>query len=66
MDGTKSAQYKASKKWNGENLKTVAASVRSEIADQFKTCCRNNGTTPHAVLKEFIIDYIEKYSGPVE
>lgn len=66
MDGTKSAQYKASKKWNGENLKTVAATVRVDIADQFKTCCRNNGTTAHAVLKEFIQEYINKYSGPVE
>lgn len=56
---TKDAQYKAAKKWNAANMKTVAATVRADIAESFKTACINNGTTAHAVLKQFIQEYIE-------
>lgn len=55
---------KARKKWNAENMTTLACGVRKETAEQFRETCRRNGTTAHAVIKEFVLDYIAKNPGP--
>ncbi|MDE5992316.1 MAG: hypothetical protein K2G87_04625 [Oscillospiraceae bacterium] len=57
-----SEKKKASnRKWDKENMKTVACFIRKEDAELFKKICNENGTTPAQHLKRHITEVIEKY-----
>jgi hypothetical protein len=45
---------KAVAKWNGNNMKTVAATVKIEIVEAFDQKCKAAELTRHAVLLEYI------------
>lgn len=53
------AQRRATDKWQAKNLTNVAARVRREAAEEFKAAAQAAGTTPNALLKAFIEDYIK-------
>ena len=54
------ADKRAHAKWNAENMKAVATTIRREIADDFRAACEKNGTTMHQELKKFIENYISE------
>ena len=43
-----------------EQRKLVGANLPSSIAKECDECCKKNGVSRYSVLKQFIIDYIEK------
>ena len=51
----------SNRKWDKENMKTVACFIRKEDAELFKKICNENGTTPAQHLKRHIADVIDKY-----
>ena len=53
------AQRRATDKWQAKNLTNIAARVRRETAEEFKAAAQAAGTTPNALLKGFIEDYIK-------
>ena len=59
------AQRRAQNKWDAANMTIVACKVRREIADCFKATAKANGTTPNALLREWIAAYTAK-QGPEE
>lgn len=54
------AQKKASAKYHRENIASLACRVRKEQAEQFKVYCESKGTTANAVLREYVLECIEK------
>ena len=55
------SNIRARRKWDAENMKSVTATVRADIADEFASLCRANGETMHSVLKKAIEDYISEH-----
>ena len=56
------AERKYSKEYarEKEQRKLVGANLPISIAKEFDECCKKNGVSRYSVLKQFIIDYIEK------
>lgn len=54
------AQKKASKKYQEKNIASLACRVKKEQAEAFRQYCEASGTTPNAVLREFVLSCIEK------
>lgn len=54
------SKYDAQIKYAKNNLVKLAIDVKPEIRENFKKSCIANNTTPSAVLKNFVNDYIEK------
>lgn len=52
------AQRKAKAKWQAENLTNVAARVRREVAEDFKTAAKRDGTTPNELIRGWIAAYL--------
>ncbi len=50
----------ANNKWDKENMKIVACKLRKEHAEQFKQYAKDNGTTPNALLKAYVLKTIGK------
>ena len=46
--------------WNKENMKTVGANVKKEVAEQFAAIADRRGTKPSALVREFILDTVER------
>jgi len=46
--------------WNKENMKTVGANVKKEVAEQFAAIADRRGTKPAALVREFILDTVER------
>lgn len=53
-------KFISQKKYMKENLVKLGIDVKPEIREQFRKACEANDTLPSRVLKEFVIDYIEK------
>lgn len=47
-------------KWDKAHMTIVACRVTKEKATAFKEACRENGTTPNAVLLQRVNEYIEE------
>lgn len=45
-------------KWNKNNMTTIGCTLKTEEAVLFKLFCKDQGKTPHTVLKEFILECI--------
>lgn len=52
--------YEAQKKYAKNNLVKLGIDVKPEVREQFKKACKENGTKPTKVLKEFIDNYIKE------
>lgn len=56
------ARKAANAKWDKENMSTLACKVKKEEAAAFKEHCAQQGKTSNTVLKEFVLETIEKDS----
>jgi len=56
------AQKRASAKYQRENIASLACRVKKEQAAAFKAYCEAQGKTGNAVLREFVLECIEKRS----
>ena len=56
-EGNKKAM-EARKAWNKENMKTVGANMRKEDVDKFRRIAEERGTTPSAMIKEYVLAVI--------
>ena len=54
------SQRRATAKWQAENMTNVAARVRREVAEEFKTAAKEDGTTPNELLQGWIGEYINR------
>lgn len=59
MSKTK-AQAKASNKWDAENMKVLGVKVRKDYAEGFRKKCLASGTTPGAVLRAAVDEYMKQ------
>lgn len=55
------SQKRASAKWDKENMMIVGAKVRREFAAEFKAACKAAGTSPNAVIKKAMADFIKSH-----
>ena len=55
------SQKRASAKWDRENMMIVGAKVRKEFAAEFKAACKAAGTSPNAVIKKAMADFIKSH-----
>lgn len=51
---------KARAAWNRENMKTVGANVKKDVAEKFAEIAKRQGTTPGAMVRGFILRTVEK------
>lgn len=56
------AKRKANKKWNAENLATLACQLNKKDAEIFKKYCNSIGSTPNSTLKSYVLECNKKYS----
>lgn len=54
------ARKAANAKWDKENMSTLACKVKKEEAAAFKEHCAQQGKTCNTVLKEFVLETIER------
>ena len=59
------AQKHARDKWDAENMTLVSCKMRRDIADNFKSAAKANGTTPSALIRGWINTYMQQ-NKPVE
>lgn len=57
------ARKAANAKWDKENMSTLACKVKKEEAAAFKEHCASQGKTSNTVLKEFVLETIERDKG---
>ena len=62
MNAPKLAERNYSKEYarEKEQRKLIGANLPISIANEFDKCCKKNGVSRYSVLKQFIIDYIDK------
>ncbi len=54
------AQKRATKKYQKENIASLACRVKKEQAEQFKAYCESQGKTSNAVLREYVLTCIKE------
>lgn len=52
-------QKKARNKWDAENMTVLGCKIRKDRAEEFKTACKEAGTTPNSVFSNAISDFME-------
>lgn len=55
------AQKRAKNKWDGENMKVLGCKIRRDLAEEFQIVAARNGTTPNALIRGWILEYIEQH-----
>lgn len=54
------AQKRARDKWDATNMTLVSCKMRRDLADDFKSVAKANGTTPSALIRGWIDAYMQK------
>ena len=54
------AQKKSRDKWDKENMSVLGCKVKKEQAEQFKQYAKSIGKTSNTLLKEYVLECIEK------
>jgi predicted transcriptional regulator len=54
------ARKRANKKWNNENLTSFCVKLNKEKTEKFRRAAAANNTTPSAVIREAIEQYIKE------
>lgn len=49
-------------KWDKENMTSLACRVKKDYAEKFKVACAAAGTTPNAVLKQAVEDFLQAHT----
>ena len=44
-------------------MRTATTKVRREVYNVFRDLCEEQGQTPYAVLRDFLLAYVEHFSG---
>lgn len=52
------AQKRTRDKWDAENMSVISCKLKREIAENFKTAARVNGTTPNELIRGWIATYL--------
>ena len=52
-------QRKARNKWDAANMTVLGCKIRKDRAEEFKTACKEAGTTPNSVFSNAIADFME-------
>ena len=58
------AKKKANAKWDGENMATLACTVKRMQAEAFKAYCTIQGRTSNAVLRDYVLGCIGEENAP--
>lgn len=54
------AQKRARDKWDATNMTLVSCKMRRDLADDFKSAAKANGTTSSALIRGWIDAYMQK------
>lgn len=57
------SKRRANNKYIAEHMTVVGCKLTKERASEFKLACKLGGTTPNAVLRAAVDDYIEQIKG---
>lgn len=49
-------------KWDKENMTSLACRVKKDYAENFKAACAKAGTTPNAVLKQAVEEFLQAHT----
>ena len=60
------AKKRSNAKWDMENMTMLGCKVRKTKADEFKAACRLSGTTPNAVFRQAMDEFLEDYHNKEE
>lgn len=60
---TTDAQKRAAAKYHKEHISSLACRVKKEDAEAFRAYCESIQKTTNAVLKEYVLDCIQKQAG---
>lgn len=52
------AQKRSRGKWDAKNMAVISCKLKREIAENFKTAARANGTTPNELIRGWIATYL--------
>ena len=53
------AKKKANNKWDAAHMQNLSVKVRREYADQIREKCAEKGTTPGAIMRKALDDFME-------
>ena len=48
--------------WDKENMTSLACRVKKDYAEKFKSACAEAGTTPNAVLKKAVEEFLQTHT----
>lgn len=60
------AKRNSNNKWDAENMTVLGCKVKKSIADDFKAACKIAGTTPNAVFRAALDEFMAKAGKPLE
>ena len=60
------AKKKSNAKWDKENMTNLAIRIRKTYADRVRAACRAAGTTPAAIMRKAIDDFVNEYEKTIE
>ena len=63
---TTEAQRKSRNKWDAENMTVLGCKVKKSIADDFKALCKAVGTSPNAVFRAALDEFMADPKMPAE
>lgn len=55
------AKKRSNAKWDKENMTVVGCKMRKSKADEFKAACKLVGTTPNAVFRKAMDEFMEEF-----
>lgn len=55
------SRKRANRKWDSKNLTVVGCKMRRDAADEFKVVCKAVGTTPNAVFRAAVDDFMAQH-----
>lgn len=57
------AQRRANNKWAAKNTTVLGCKMRRDAADEFKAACKAAGTTPNAVFRRAVDEFMGAHGG---
>ena len=60
------AKRATNNKWDSENMTVLGCKVRKSIADDFKAACKAVGTSPNAVFRYALDEFMKDPKKPPE
>lgn len=55
------AKKRSNAKWDKENMTVIGCKTRKSKADEFKAACKLSGTTPNAVFRKAMDEFMEEF-----